>query len=403
MKFTHWLGAFLMGTGLGLFLFALLITHNPLTSSYSAFVITSGSMSPAIPLGSVVFTKTIPAYKAGDIISFYSDGNKENLTTHRIFSVDNQTITTKGDANDSPDRLATSSDQIVGRVYLTIPYLGYAVDFAKTPKGFVALVIIPASIIIYEELKTIFAEIRSLLRKIFKGRGVTINKNLPRALFIFPLLGLTFLLVKSAGSFFSDEETATNNVLGTSETFGSPSPTPIGTPSPSSTPTSLPTTSPTPSFPPSAHIVINEIYYDVDGSHGSEPANEWLELYNPTFSAIDVSGWKLTDNSSQDIIPTSSPIPAGGFALIISQESTTTFWTIPAETIIINLGSAIDGGLNNGGDSLSIYDATNTLIDQITYPNGAVDEGHSLERDPDGYDSDNYSDFIDQSAPSPGS
>jgi len=36
-------------------------------------------------------------------------------------------------------------------------------------------------------------------------------------------------------------------------------------------------------------LVINKVYYDVDARHGSQPANEWVELYNNTDAAIDIN------------------------------------------------------------------------------------------------------------------
>ena len=45
---------------------------------------------------------------------------------------------------------------------VTIPFLGYLIDFAKQPMGFALLVIIPVAIVIIDELRKILAEIKKI-------------------------------------------------------------------------------------------------------------------------------------------------------------------------------------------------------------------------------------------------
>jgi hypothetical protein len=44
------------------------------------------------------------------------------------------------------------------------------------------------------------------------------------------------------------------------------------------------------------HVVINEVYPSPDRFHGVDPQNEWVELYNPTNFAVDVSGWTICNS-----------------------------------------------------------------------------------------------------------
>ncbi len=142
-------------------------------SPVNLYVVMSGSMEPAVPTGSVVAVvpKTL-GYKPGDIITFKS-GSKQT-TTHRVVqlqTIDGELVyKTQGDANNNLDPSPVQSKDIVGSVFITAPYVGYAVDFAKTPQGFILLVIVPATIIIYEELKYIKNELVKLLRRLF-GKG----------------------------------------------------------------------------------------------------------------------------------------------------------------------------------------------------------------------------------------
>lgn len=96
----------------------------------------SGSMSPAIFTGSVAFVLSASDYKVGDIITFRSQGEKE-LVTHHIIEVDNSAdqpyYLTKGDANNVTDSYKVPKNGVAGKAFFSIPLLGYAIEFVKTP------------------------------------------------------------------------------------------------------------------------------------------------------------------------------------------------------------------------------------------------------------------------------
>lgn len=177
-------------------------------------VVLSGSMEPAIKTGSVVFIQKSEDYKQGDVIAF-SQGSSKNLITHRLISTDNSTFQTKGDANEEADRTQVQKDQIAGKVILYIPGIGFGVDLVKHPKGFILLVIIPATIIVYEELKTIRAE----LAKFFSRLSPISTSGAPKLMIVFPLLGLSLLLITVSASYFLDEEKALSNIMGAAASF----------------------------------------------------------------------------------------------------------------------------------------------------------------------------------------
>ncbi|MBI2599090.1 lamin tail domain-containing protein [Candidatus Curtissbacteria bacterium] len=157
-------------------------------------------------------------------------------------------------------------------------------------------------------------------------------------------------------------------------------------------------------------VVINEVYYDVDSSHGSETTNEWIELYNKTSSSIDISNWQVIDNNSTKTVPASTPsIPANGLLIISPDATSWNFWSI--ESSVIKLVMAIGNGLSNTGDKLTLKDDSGNIIDQLSYGTNIdvwnpalpdVDEGHSLERYPGGVDNNVVADFVDQETPTPG-
>ena len=58
---------------------------------------------------------------------------------------------------------------------------------------------------------------------------------------------------------------------------------------------------------PSEHIVINEIDTNPNGDD-SLAVSEWVELYNPTDSDVDISGWKI---ASTTVLKKTFTIPDG--------------------------------------------------------------------------------------------
>ena len=97
-------------------------------SGAKGYAVTSDSMKDAINMGDVVFVKPVSfeELEVGDIITVTSTGGKFNFT-HRIVSIDRQarTVTTRGDANNSDDPMPTEAERIVGRVWYSVPLLGY--------------------------------------------------------------------------------------------------------------------------------------------------------------------------------------------------------------------------------------------------------------------------------------
>ena len=169
-------------------------------------------------------------------------------------------------------------------------------------------------------------------------------------------------------------------------------------------------------------VVINKVYYDVDGNHGigsgtDEWKNEWVELYNSDSSPIDISNWQICDNIDCDSIPAgTNPIPANGFAIITGDASTWNYWTIPNDVVKIVLDSAIGNGLSNDQDILLLKDASGNFVDQMNWgvPNTGwanynsylwdpgvpdVAEGHMLGRVPTGIDTDLPADWKNLALP----
>jgi len=84
-------------------------------------------------------------YVVGDIV-VYQD--KSSLIVHRIVDIDENIITTKGDANYSADKPIDIS-AIKGKVITTIPYIGIIINYLKSPVGIVITILLSIFLIEY--------------------------------------------------------------------------------------------------------------------------------------------------------------------------------------------------------------------------------------------------------------
>lgn len=100
-------------------------------------IFTSGSMSPAIPAGSVALTVPVPADTVveGNVITVRRDD--ERLVTHRVqeatTSQDVTFVTLRGDANASDDPHPYTLQGPVQRVLWSVPGIGRLMAAAQSP------------------------------------------------------------------------------------------------------------------------------------------------------------------------------------------------------------------------------------------------------------------------------
>ena len=219
-----------------------------------ALIVRSGSMTPTIDVGSIVVTRGIaenlispvsgstPLYKTGDIIAFRSEKNSQTIVTHRIVDIeagiDGVYYQTKGDANDSKDGWQVNQQNILGKVYFILPYLGLLLAFAKSDLGFPLLIIFPALAVIFLELITIIKEIQKKRKENFEIHYIRLTKqsffdrfrigpstllrtrrfNLYGLKVLIPILAFS-LVVPFAIAFLNDTETSTGNVFTAAASF----------------------------------------------------------------------------------------------------------------------------------------------------------------------------------------
>ncbi len=177
---------------------------------------------------------------------------------------------------------------------------------------------------------------------------------------------------------------------------------------------------------PNSDLLITEVLYD---ANGSDTDREWVEIYNRGTAAIDMTGYKITDEESY---------PGGTEGVFQFPDG---FTIQPGQVVIIAqkaTGFAGDWGFNpdleiedsdpnvpdmipiqgtnlymaNSGDEVLLIDNNDNVLDAVVYGTGGygtivpgpdVPSGHSLERIPPDQDTDDCStDFTDMTYPAPG-
>ncbi|MCC7430764.1 lamin tail domain-containing protein [bacterium] len=107
-------------------------------------------------------------------------------------------------------------------------------------------------------------------------------------------------------------------------------------------------------------IVINEINYN------HPTAQDWVEIYNKGVASVDLTNWKFRDGSTSNLFTLPAKTLAAGEFLVICRDSTNfkaQYPTVLAGKYLGNFGF----GLSNSGDQVRIFNASDVLIDNVTY------------------------------------
>ena len=140
------------------------------------------------------------------------------------------------------------------------------------------------------------------------------------------------------------------------------------------------------SSPGSSDIVFG-VELDVVSGTGTafaEDPEEWIELYNNSGSAVDLSGWEFAD--AVDFEFDSGTVLGAGQYLVVARDQATLAAKYPG----INIAGEFDGRLSNRGERIQLLDSIGNIADEVQYyDDGAWDSladgnGASLElRDAD--------------------
>lgn len=104
----------------------------PMIFGYTPLVVLSGSMEPELPVGSIVYYKSVSEeeLQPGDIVVFQTD---DQFVSHRIVEINDSGIVTKGDANENNDPNLVSYSAVRGVLSsVHIAFVGYFVWFINS-------------------------------------------------------------------------------------------------------------------------------------------------------------------------------------------------------------------------------------------------------------------------------
>jgi signal peptidase len=123
---------------------------------YSLYLVRSESMEPTINMGDLIISAPVgEKIDEGDVVTFKLG---DELVTHRIYTMSETSIQTKGDAVEDVDPWTITSADVQGKYLFKIPYVGYVTRFVQTKVGWFVTIIVPAMILVIWLAKDIVKE-----------------------------------------------------------------------------------------------------------------------------------------------------------------------------------------------------------------------------------------------------
>ena len=121
----------------------------PRLTGATPYSVTTGSMRPHYPPGTLVVVRPVPVeeIRTGDVVTYQLESGEAAVVTHRVVQVGTDldgdvSLVTQGDANDVADAEPVRPVQVKGRLWYSLPYLGYAnnlMDGEQRQKGVLLL------------------------------------------------------------------------------------------------------------------------------------------------------------------------------------------------------------------------------------------------------------------------
>lgn len=145
-------------TAAGLICGLLLAAAAPNLIGYHSFTVLSGSMTPTIRTGDVVIVAPIAPLQArvGEIVAFRDPLNRSRLYNHRVRTItrvgSRVSFVTQGDANSGQEHWSVPVNGRLGRVVYRVPAIGFALVYLGNPIVRIALITLPALVLLMIEL-----------------------------------------------------------------------------------------------------------------------------------------------------------------------------------------------------------------------------------------------------------
>lgn len=131
----------LAGRGVAFLLFivaalaALILVVAPVATGSQTYTVLTNSMAPKYAPGTFLVVKPTPfaELRVGDIITYQIESGKPAVISHRIVSVGStqsgeRVFTTKGDNNSLADAAPVHAQQVRGKLFYAVPYVGFVAN-----------------------------------------------------------------------------------------------------------------------------------------------------------------------------------------------------------------------------------------------------------------------------------
>jgi signal peptidase I len=113
----------------------------------TTYVTTHGtSMEPDFRTGDLAVLSPADGYSIGDVVAYRSE-SLDTIVMHRIVSVEPEGFVTRGDNNDWLDEDRPTEEEILGRLFFSIPQGGAALNALRTPGVFLPLILIAVAVL----------------------------------------------------------------------------------------------------------------------------------------------------------------------------------------------------------------------------------------------------------------
>ncbi len=127
----------------------------PSIGHFFPLIVLTDSMYPQIQSGDLIICRTAEPenIQVGDVIAFFDPaGNGSSIVTHRVTEVTQEegalAWKTKGDANNTADRVSVPAKNLVGVYRSRIPGAGNVALFMQTTQGLILCVICPIVLLV---------------------------------------------------------------------------------------------------------------------------------------------------------------------------------------------------------------------------------------------------------------
>ncbi|MGN8553896.1 UNVERIFIED_CONTAM: signal peptidase I [Microbacterium sp. SLM126] len=137
-------------------LLAVVVVVVPLATGAKPYTILTGSMAPQYPPGTLVVVKQVDVAEInlGDVITYQLESGKPEVVTHRVVAVGADAegepiFITRGDANDGDDPEPVQPVQIVGKLWYSVPYIGWINNVVTGQARALALPILVGGLFVY--------------------------------------------------------------------------------------------------------------------------------------------------------------------------------------------------------------------------------------------------------------